>query len=295
MAESEKQVVPKNRGIIKKVVAGGVLFIAGFSVCLGMTGVAKKNTGGTDQGVSGVVSNIDSTSQAGGREYSEKQLGLIKSYGEPPDGFIWADDGSLIAVGTEDMTAEGVAFSYLKALSLLDMATASKYARTSTVCTRYNNFYGVDSSESYYTQFTRKLYGASLKSIEVDELTQQAVFANGRYILTFDVKVLDLTNKDFWQDNQEEIFNKLYTFSQTESDTTKAMQYIMDLILEYFQSEEAIKRSVKVELVLDKVYEGGWLITDDMDLNMYCSYEDGTSVYTYIMEKYGEWIDSRER
>lgn len=224
-----------------------------------------------------------------------EQQALIEVYGEPPAGFRWNDDGEPIAVSDEGLTAEEVVYQYLRAVSLLDMANAEKYAQLSMIVNKYDSYYSdVDASQDYYTQFARKMYSQALTSMEIESTEREAVFANGRRIYTMNLKVLDLSYKDFWKDNSEEIFEHLYQYITLENDSIKAQQYIYDQILAYYAKDDAKKRDIQVDIVLDKVTLGGWLVEDDADLDTACSYTDGTSVYEYIMDQYTDWVEEKQ-
>lgn len=224
-----------------------------------------------------------------------EQQALIEVYGEPPAGFRWNDEGEPIAVSDEGLTAEEVVYQYLRAVSLLDMANAEKYAQLSMIVNKYDSYYSdVDASQDYYTQFARKMYSQALTSMEIESTEREAVFANGRRIYTMNLKVLDLSYKDFWKDNSEEIFEHLYQYITLENDSIKAQQYIYDQILAYYSKDDAKKRDIQVDIVLDKVTLGGWLVEDDADLDTACSYTDGTSVYEYIMDQYTDWVEEKQ-
>lgn len=224
-----------------------------------------------------------------------EQQALIEVYGEPPAGFRWNDEGEPIAVSDEGLTAEEVVYQYLRAVSLLDMANAEKYAQLSMIVNKYDSYYSdVDASQDYYTQFARKMYSQALTSMEIESTEREAVFANGRRIYTMNLKVLDLSYKDFWKDNSDEIFEHLYQYITLENDSIKAQQYIYDQILAYYAKDDAKKRDIQVDIVLDKVTLGGWLVEDDADLDTACSYTDGTSVYEYIMDQYTDWVEEKQ-
>lgn len=219
-----------------------------------------------------------------------QQQALIQAFGEPPAGFRWDDEGNPVPISDSTLTGEEVVFNYLRSLSILDMANAAKYAKVSTVLNTYDSYYELSESSEYRNQFARKLYSEVITSIEVDSVERTAVFANGRRIFTVNIDLLDLSNKDFWRDDSEEIFTTLRSYLSNEEDSVKAEQYIMGLILDYFSGDDAKKRTVQVDIVLDKVRLGGWLVVDDADLNTACTYKDGTSVYQAIMSEYAKWL-----
>ncbi len=226
-------------------------------------------------------------------DFDIEQEILTESFGVAPEGFYWGTDGSLIAKSNSEMTAEETAYTYIRSISVLDFSSAEMYSSdTATIPSKYNNYYGADTSESYYNQFLRKIYKESLLSLEIEDIQDTAVFADGKRIITFNVNVLDLTDKSFWDKDSDTIFNNIHMFLSTETDNTKANQYLYDYVLDYYQSDKCSKRSVQVDISLDKVANGGWLISDDMDLNMSCSYEEGVNVVDYIWDSYSTWVDN---
>ena len=228
-------------------------------------------------------------------ESEKQQLRFIEKWGEPPAGFRWKQDGTLVAISDADMTGEEVVYAFLRSLSTLDMANASKYASGSTVVKSYDRFFDADAVQTYSTQFLRRMYANVLTSIEIEDVIRQATFADGRYVFTMELSVLDLSNKEFWKDDAEEMFSTIYTYNRTEADKIKAQQYVYDKILAYYESGEAQKHKVQVEIVLDKVSLGGWLVSNDLGLDTVCRYTDGNTVYSYIMDEYQGWYEQKRR
>ena len=58
---------------------------------------------------------------------------LRKSFGTPPEGFIWDLNGKAISLGDKSMSSEDVLYAYIRSLSTLDLATAQKYSRDAKV------------------------------------------------------------------------------------------------------------------------------------------------------------------
>lgn len=237
---------------------------------------------------------VETTTEVQLSDAEREQIMLAERLGEPPAGFRWSSNGELVAISDENLTAEEVVYQYLRSVSLLDIANAQKYSQHSSVLSTYDSYYSNSSSTGYYTQFARKLYAQVLTSMEVLGTEREVVFADGRRIYTMNIRLADLSYKDFWKDNQEEIFNQLRLYNNSESDNVKAQQYVFDLILEYFSREDCLKRDVQIDIVLDKVTLGGWLVSDDMDLDTYCKYTDGTSVYEYIFDCYSDWLREQQ-
>lgn len=236
-----------------------------------------------------IQQNVDAN--AGLSNAEVEQNAFIKVWGNPPDGFRWKDDGTLTAVSSDNLTNEDVIWNYLRGLSILDFSTVQKYSSHSLVESTYSGYFSDSNlgSSSYYAQFLRKEYKYALTSIEVDSVGNTAVFADGTSIVTVKLKMLDLTDKDFWQADKDTIFNKLKSVYTSEKDTAKAQQYVYDYIYSAYEDGKVGKRDITIELKLDKVSLGGWLVSDDTDLNSALKYEEGVNVASYILEQYSDW------
>lgn len=221
------------------------------------------------------------------------QQALIESFGEPPVGFRWSEEGELVALSDETLTSEEVAWRYLQNLSNKDFATAQKYAQTGFCINTYNSFY----SDSAYdtSELTRKIYSEALGSLEIIDCQQNGVFANGTFVFTFTANMIDLSDKTFWESNSEEVFKTIKSYMNYEGDSLKAESYVNDLILQYYQSDNVKLKEVKFDIVVDKVRLGGYLVSDDSSLDSICRYMNGTTVYQYIMEKYSEWVSDQTK
>lgn len=239
-----------------------------------------------------VQQNVDVN--AGLSDAEVEQNAFIKVWGNPPDGFRWKDDGTLTAVSSDNLTNEDVIWNYLRGLSILDFSTVQKYSSHSLVESTYSGYFSDSNlgSSSYYAQFLRKEYKYALTSIEVDSVGNTAVFADGTSIVTVKLKMLDLTDKDFWQADKDAIFNKLKSVYTSEKDTAKAQQYVYDYIYSAYEDGKVGKRDITIELKLDKVSLGGWLVSDDTDLNSALKYEEGVNVASYILEQYSDWYSN---
>lgn len=224
-----------------------------------------------------------------------RQKGYIELWGEPPEGFRWNNKGELVAISSDNLTSDDVIWSYLRALSILDFSTAQKYSSMSVVNSTYESYFSSSKvgNSSYYMQFLRKVFKLALTSIEIEEVGNSAVFADGTTIVTAKLKVLDLSNKDFWEKDRDKIFKELESLYGEEEDSAKAEQYIYDYVYNAYENGEAGKRDVVLEFKLDKVNLGGWLISDDTDLNSVLSYEDGNQVSRYIFDEYSDYIKEK--
>lgn len=225
-------------------------------------------------------------------EMLSNQKRRVALYGTLPDGFYWGDDGELLSSGDKSMSAEDVLYAYFRGISSLDMTTVQRYVRRSKVLNRYSGYFDTaDSSAndaSYYDQFIRSMYKQALLSLQIDGVENQSVFADNRVVFSVNASMLDLTDKDFWLDNKEEIYKNLYLYSSMEEDSTKKNIYIYDYILKYYQSDNAARRDVNFDVTLKKFADtdSGWLVCIDNDVDNACIYQDGNLVVTYINSMY---------
>ena len=225
--------------------------------------------------------------------YSEQiQRQLREQYGEPPEGFEWDYMGNLVALSSEDLTYEEVAYTYIRALSILDFATAQRFSSYSKVIDNFNNYYSVVSRElaDYYDNFLRKQYKYALETLEILSVDDVAIFADGTSVLTITINCMDLTDKDFWRQDQDKLFDTMRVYDDTEDDSIKKEQYIYDYIYQAYLDEKIGKREVTLDIVVSKRTNGsGWLVSDDSELAHTLSYASGVDVAQYIFSKYDEW------
>lgn len=284
-------------GVIGVVLVGGVLIISNNitkqkeireheSLIAEMEAESLNNQGND------MMASNESTSETLS-DYDLEQQAYEQAWGKAPDGFRWDDDGNLVAISSDDMNSEEVLWSYLRALSILDFSSVKKYSSTSMVYNTYENYFSDSAlgNTSYYQQFIRKVYKLVLTTLEVDGITNIAVFPDGTNIATVKVKLLDLTDKDFWRADENNLYQVLRGYNERETDNTKASQYLYDYIYENYEKGNVDKRSVTLEIKLTKVNKGGWLISDDTDLSMAISYENGVNIADYILECYNEWYE----
>lgn len=214
---------------------------------------------------------------------------LIESYGKLPEGYIWDIGGGLLSLGDTSMSAEDVVYSYLNGLRTLDMSMVQKYSRSSTVITTYEGYFDETQKNTDYTdQFMRNMYREALLSMEVKGIDSASVFAENKQVFTVTVNMLDLTNKSFWEQDKIDIYKTLDIYGSGESDATKMDMYLYDYILQYYKSEEAIKRDVQFDLTLQRYPDlnTGWLVSIDTDVDSACRYADGKLVVSYIKDCY---------
>lgn len=214
---------------------------------------------------------------------------LKARFGEAPEGYIRNQDGTLQSLGDKDKSSEDVLYAYLRSLSILDFSTVQKYTRKSSVVKSYNEFFdSKNSSNDYKDAFIRKMYKETLLSIEVKGVEDQAVFASNKIVYTVKLKILDLTNKDFWLEDREEIFKNLMAIDE-EGDTTKSEQYIYDYVInKYAKSKGKLTREVRLDITLEKFADlgSGWLVSIDKELDDNFKYKDGKLFTTYVLEQF---------
>lgn len=231
----------------------------------------------------------------------QMQPDLIKSYGELPDGYIWNLDGTLLSLGDKTMSAEEVVYAYLNGLKSLDFSSVQKFSRDSVVVNTYENYFTeLNKSTDYNDSFVRNIYRESLLSMQIDGIVNTSVFAENKQVFTVKVNMLDLTKKDFWLDDKEEIYKNLKIYSSDQSDSTKAEIYLYDYISRFYASGEADRRDVTFDITLQKYpdLDTGWLVSIDTDIDSACRYADGKLVVSYINEQFGkeglDYLDALE-
>lgn len=262
----------------------------GIAVAVLVVIVAGASSCGKKEVIDAPLANSDKGNTVDDNEDDANQKRLVKRYGEAPDGFKWDDNGDLIALGDTSLTAEEVAYTYLKSASLLDFEMLQKVSSKSTVVNKYKGF---SEDFDYSSDFRKKMYKESLKSIKINKLVDTAVYAENKSTFTFSINILDLTNKDFWKKDSEEIFNTIYTYRKAEDDSTKAKNYIYDYILSIYSSDSAPRHDVEVEITVSKNKSGAWLVSDDNSLNAICLYSDGELVNDAIYSEYDDWYDRK--
>lgn len=228
-------------------------------------------------------------------EQIQKQL--VELYGEPPEGFEWSRQGDLIALSDGDMTCEDVVYTFIRSLSILDFSTAQRYSSNSSIVDTYLDYYSESTKDltDYYDDFLRKQYKYALTTIEINGVLDTAIFADGTEIVTLNISALDLTDKDFWEDNRKEIFETVRVFEETESDSVKVEKYIYDYIYNAYLNGDVAKREYNIEVVVSKDNGGGWLISDDSELDDILSYEKGVDVAAYIQSGFEDWLVDTQR
>ena len=229
-------------------------------------------------------------------DFDKEQIRWIERYGTPPKGFRWKDDGTLQALGDPNLKDTDVAYTYIRALSTLDIATAQKYSNKTNVITSLNRYYSTEADFTYDENFKKDMFKQVLLSIKPVKITNVANFANFRNAITMKIEVTDLTNKDFWKKDSSKIFKDLKEYKKTEQDTTKAKNYLYKYVLDYYKSERPAKHEVEINLVLDQdKTSGGWIVVKDKDLDNIAKYADGELVVNNILAAYDEWLSKETR
>ena len=222
------------------------------------------------------------------------QKDLIDSYGPLPDGYIWETDGTLLSLGDPDMSAEDVVYAYLNGVRSLDLSMAQKYSRHSKVVATYEDYFDSKASSDYTDSFKRNMYKEVMLSIQPLEIVDTSVFAENKQVFTVKINIIDLSSKDFWIPDKEEIYKNLYIYSKDEEDVTKSDNYLYDYVLSYYRSGTAATRDVTINLTVERFPDlnTGWLVSMDSDLNDLCNYKDGNIVASFIKSSFqDEGID----
>ena len=217
------------------------------------------------------------------------QKNLVKKYGDPPEGFKWSVTGDLVAVGSDTMNAEDVLYTYLRSLSMLDFYTAQEYSEDSNVVSTYQDYYANYGIEDYYDDFLRKQYKYALTTLEILQIGDTAVFADGTENVTVKLNMIDLTDKDFWLKDKDTLFDTLFNYKVYQDDDTKADQYLYDYIYNLYEQGSLPKKEVDVEIVLGKSSGGGWLVTNDKELDAAVGYDWGTDIAKFIQDEYQQY------
>lgn len=262
----------------------GVLII--FVVIRGCTNVRNRN-----QITRGSSVEQSSTPSSELSDFDREQLRLVKKYGSAGEGFRWSDDGQRVALGDPNLTEQEVVFTYLRSLSTLDIATAQRYSFKNQVIKTLDAYFSTETDFTYDSSFKKNMYQQVLLSIEPLSIESKAAFASGKTNVAVRVNILDLSYKDFWLKDDQTIFENLHAYRRTESDMVKANTYLYDYVMNYWKSENAQKREVTLNLVLERGASGGYVVTVDTDLDNYAKYVDGETVVSNIFSKYEDYRD----
>ena len=91
-------------------------------------------------------------------------------------------------------------------------------------------------------------------------------------------------------DYKVDIYKNLRVYGTDQKDSTKSDMYLYDYINKYYESEGALRRTVRFDITLQKYPDlnTGWLISIDTDVDSACKYADGTLVVNYIKQMYAK-------
>ena len=196
------------------------------------------------------------------------------------------------------MSSEDVLYAYIRALSTLDFATAEKYSRGTKVVETYNDYFSTAtaSQADYQEQFLRNMYKEALTSIEITGVESSATFANNKVVYTVKVSMLDLTSKDFWQEDKDNLFKNMSIYETQEDDSTKLNIFLYDYILNYYKSENALKREISFDITLERYpdIDSGWLVSIDKDIDDAAKYSNGKLVTNYIVEQFRNYVINKQ-
>lgn len=224
--------------------------------------------------------------------HSQIQEQLSSQFGNAPEGFEWDYTGNLVALGNDDdSSCEDVVYMFMRALSILDFSTAEKYSSDSKIVADYKNYYSdiANSLTDYYSSFLRKQFKKSITSLEINNISDKAVFADGSETVTISLNVLDLTDKDFWLKDKDSLYSTMRTYKETETDDVKMKQYVYDYIYSKYEDGTIGKRPITVELTVTKQNGGGWLVSGDGELCANLKYENGVNTAEYILSCFEKW------
>lgn len=281
--------------IDKKVIIGGVALVGVIALASAIgSGVKERKRQAYNESVAASIAAMqpqETTAPAPTLSYhDQRQLELQERYGIAPEGFEWDIQGNLVPLGSDTMSAEDVIYTFVRSISMLNIAEAQKYSSDSKIIEDYQDYYENNLDiVNYYDNFLRKQFTESMKSMEVEGISDTAVLADGTQYMTIKIKSLDLKNKDFWLADQEELFQNMRVFDETEEDDAKMEGYVYDYILQAYADGRVGKAESTVTVVVSKGGDGGWLVSNDSELGAVLEYKNGVDVAEYIMEGYEDW------
>ena len=220
------------------------------------------------------------------------QRQLREKFGNPPEGFKWNYFGELEPIpDIEDATAEDIVYTYLQSLHMMDLATAQRVASKSSIINLVDNYYSEVGSAliSDKDEYQRKLLRLTLDKMSVDGISNTIVQADGTYIFSVDITCLDLSNKNFWRKDEQELYKTMFVYDKTETDSVKKAAYLYDYIYDAYTKELCGFKTATVDIIVGKTNQGGWLVRDDTSLRRLLLYEDGTGLHAYILSQYTDW------
>lgn len=236
---------------------------------------------------------VDNVNGGTDKMLAQLQPDLEAEYGKPPEGFIWDQQGNPISLGIKGMDSEDVVYAYVRAISTLDMGTAQKLSRETSVVEKYADYFSKNNSTTtdYSDQTQKNIYQQTMLSLENKGVSDSSVFAENQRVYTFNASIIDLSDKSFWNDEKDEVLKKIYDADEGQSDSTKAELYVNDYIVKHYKSGNAKKKDITFSLTVQKYPDinSGWVVSIDKELDDELSYKEGTSVAEYIMSQYRDY------
>ena len=128
--------------------------------------------------------------------------------------------------------------------------------------------------------------------MEITGVESSSKFASNKAVYTVTVSMLDLTAKDFWEKDKDELYKKMMGYESKENDSTKLEILLYDYILNYYKTSTAVKRTISLDVTLERYpdIDSGWLVSIDKDIDDAARYTSGTLVTNYITEQFRQWM-----
>lgn len=272
-----------------KIIVGVIVFLVGFYIIFGGDYRERVKNGGTAQTTQTEETTEESTTEELS-EHDAEQESYARMWGEPPEGYEWNDDKELVPISDSTLSPEDVLYGYARGCSMLDFATAGRYAKNSSVINQYETYYSSDTTYDERLNFVRKVYKRVLEVTTIDEIIDTATFADGSLVYTVRVNTIDLSNKEFWLADKESMFLDMRTQGYEKKDNLQARKFVYDKIVDYYNSDavQMVQKDIEIKLSL---VDGTYFVTDDTGLKALCTYEEGEQVVDFIFDNYSEWVE----
>lgn len=275
--------------IIGVIVVVAIITISSVSVIVGHK-AKEQQSSHVDNAAQALINRQNSNqSIADGTDVTllSAQKALIKRFGEPPKGYILNWDGKLIPKGIKKMTAEQVAYSYLKALSTLDMATAQKYSRDASIVSDYESYFDTATAKSSttVTEYQQNIFKASMLSMQIESLGDATAFANDKQTFTAKIKMLDLYTTSFLDGGTMNQLEKgISDRGGITSDDSQGAKYLQSWLLNKYQSPDAPMTTIEATITVQKYPDlnTGWLVSIDKPLNDKFKIQMDQGAYYYV-------------
>lgn len=280
----------------KIIILVPVVFILAYIIFGGSYRDKQRSTGETEL-QSTETTSATPTATTGQLDSNDiKQKSLVRKYGEPPKGFKWGDNGTLIALGDSELSAEDIMYAFVKGCTMLDFATAERYSDKSSVVGTYRKYFEKnddDSTHSTDVSYERNIYKSVLTTLSIESINDTAVFADGETAFNLSVRCIDLSNKDFWKKDKKKIFNKLWDLYEVQDDKEMVVDYLYSYISDYYTSKDVVTTVRDMDIRVGRG-EDGFLVIDDTDFNAICTYKDGVQVQEDILTSYDSWATKKK-